>query len=369
MENYKMNYTVVLPSYSVGTEAYHAVPTVTRRYGKKAVVVGGKTAMSKAKDALLDALKGTGVEVLDFVWYGGNSTYENAEKLKNHPAVQQADMVFAMGGGRAIDTCKVFCDELDKPLFSFPTIASNCAPCTAISVMYNADDTFRDYYYPKTCPIHTFINTQVIAEAPESLLWAGIGDALSKEYEVLLATRKADLFHTTLMGAQLSRSCTDPLVDFGAQALADCRAHKASYALQQVALDIIISTGLVSNMTSGGDDYYYNSSLAHCFYYGSTMVPKAAAHHLHGEIVSYGVLCLLAYDGQTAELERIMKFNKSIGLPVTLAEMDLTPEDLPVMVEKAKTVLEWTCTPYTMDGDKYTQAILAVDKAGQAMQG
>ena len=49
MEAYKMNYTVTLPSYSVGTDCYKEIPWVTRHFGKKAVVVGGKTAMEKAK--------------------------------------------------------------------------------------------------------------------------------------------------------------------------------------------------------------------------------------------------------------------------------------------------------------------------------
>ena len=307
------------------------------------------------------------MEILDFIWYGGNSTYENTEALKNNPTVQAADMVFGVGGGRAVDTCKVFCDQLDKPLFTFPTIASNCAACTAISVIYNADDTFREYYYPKTPATHVFINMKIIAEAPEKLLWAGIGDALSKECEVLLATRGKDLFHTPLMGAQLSRACTTPLVECGKKALEDCRNGVASYELQQVALDIIVSTGLVSNMTSGGDTYYYNSSLAHCVYYGATMIHRAASH-LHGEIVSFGVLCLLTYDGQQEERDRLMQFNKSVGLPICLADMDLKPEDLPVMVKKASSVLEWTCVPYTMDGDRFIKAILDCDACGQKLK-
>ena len=208
---------------------------------------------------------------------------------------------------------------------------------------------------------------KIIAEAPEKLLWAGIGDALSKECEVLLATRGKDLFHTPLMGAQLSRACTTPLVECGKKALEDCRNGVASYELQQVALDIIVSTGLVSNMTSGGDAYYYNSSLAHCVYYGATMIHRAASH-LHGEIVSFGVLCLLTYDGQQEERDRLMQFNKSVGLPICLADMDLKPEDLPVMVKKASSVLEWTCVPYTMDGDRFIKAILDCDACGQKLK-
>ena len=142
MEAYKMNYTVTLPSYSVGTDCYKEIPWVTRHFGKKAVVVGGKTAMEKAKPELLKALEGTDVEILDFIWYGGNSTYENTEALKNNPTVQAADMVFGVGGGRAVDTCKVFCDQLDKPLFTFPTIASNCAASSSLAIVYNEDGSF-----------------------------------------------------------------------------------------------------------------------------------------------------------------------------------------------------------------------------------
>ena len=51
--------------------------------------------------------------------------------------------------------------------------------------MYKLDGSLAGYYYPQHCAEHTFINTKIIAEAPEKLLWAGIGDALSKECEVL----------------------------------------------------------------------------------------------------------------------------------------------------------------------------------------
>ena len=81
------------------------------------------------------------------------------------------------------------------------------------------------------------------------------------------------------------------------------------------------------------DDYYYNSTLAHCVYYGVSTIP-AAEKHLHGEIVSFGVLCLLTYDGQIRERDKIMAFNADMRLPVTLEEMDLTTEDVDKIVKK-----------------------------------
>ena len=297
-------YSEFLPSYSVGVDCYKAIPEIVKPYGKKAVAVGGKTAMEKSKKALLEGIKGSDIEIIDFVWYGGDSSYENVEKIKNNPSVQKADMVFGIGGGRAVDTAKTYCALYNKPLFAFPTIASNCASCTSLSVMYNPDGTFKEYSYHKAPAIHTFINTKIIAESPEKLMWAGIGDALSKEYEVIFACREKNMIHTPLLGKAIASASTEPLISFGKKALEDCKNNVPTEAIEQVALDIIITAGLVSNFTvhennpNPEEDYYYNSSLAHCVYYGASLFPQCERQHLHGEIVSFGVLCLLTYDGQ-----------------------------------------------------------------------
>ena len=142
------NYTNCLPAWSVGPECYREVPSVTARFGKTAAVIGGRNALAAAYEKLAKAVEGSGLMLTAPVWYGGNSTYENVDRLTVMEEVRNADMVFAVGGGRAVDTCKAVAERLNKPLFTFPTIASNCAPVTAIAVFYNADDTFRDYFYP-----------------------------------------------------------------------------------------------------------------------------------------------------------------------------------------------------------------------------
>ena len=96
MENYNVNYSVHLPSYSIGPDCYNEVPYVTRFFGKTAVVLGGETAMEKAKPALLKGVEGSDVELLGFLPYGGDSTYENGDALIANPLVQKADMIFAM---------------------------------------------------------------------------------------------------------------------------------------------------------------------------------------------------------------------------------------------------------------------------------
>ena len=54
--------------------------------------------MSKAKPYLDEAVKDSEIEIIDYVWYGGDSSYENAQMLIDNPVVQKADMIFAVGG-------------------------------------------------------------------------------------------------------------------------------------------------------------------------------------------------------------------------------------------------------------------------------
>ena len=48
----RSNYSIFLSSYSVGKECYKEIPYVTRKYAKKAVAIGGKTAMAKATSVI-----------------------------------------------------------------------------------------------------------------------------------------------------------------------------------------------------------------------------------------------------------------------------------------------------------------------------
>lgn len=362
--NYKSNYSLYLPSYSIGTDCYDEIRHVTRYYGNSAVVIGGKTAMEKAKTALLTAVENTNLQILDFLWYGGDSTYENGDALIANPIVQKADMIFAVGGGRACDTVKYIADKLDKPLFTFPTIGSNCAPVTAVSVMYNKDGTFKDYYYPKLMN-HCFINSQIIAEAPVEFLWAGVGDALSKEVEVEFTSRHHKLAHTPLMGRQMCHICTDPLVEFGEKGLSDCRNNQPSFEMEQLILSIIVSTGLVSNLVTTADADYYNSTLAHCVYYGSTLTKKGH-QHLHGEVVSLGVLCLLEFDKQEKEFERIMRFNHSIGLPICFDDVEISEEEFDIIADRAMQTIEWEHRPPQVTREGFIQAMKNTNAKGRA---
>lgn len=358
------NYTLNLPHYSIGPQAYDLISEVLRPYGKKVAVIGGETALAKASPSLLPALEKAGATVTTTLVYGHDATNANIDAIRQNADVEEADVIFAVGGGRACDTVKTAADLMGKPCMTCPTVASNCAPITAVAVIYKDDGSLDHYHFGHHCPDHCFINTSVILDSPQELFWAGLGDALSKQIEVLYASRGKALFHTPLLGVHVAQACQEPLLTLGVQAMADMKAGNITDAFTECVLDIIVSTGVVSNLVTH-TEYYYNSSLAHCFYNASMALPSAH-DHLHGEVVSFGNLVLLAYDGQDALLEKFLDFNQALGLPITLKQLDIDRAGLEKLLEVAPKIKEWGCTPTPTTVEKYREAILEVDRLGTA---
>ena len=357
--------TIQMSSYTVGEDCFDAIPSVLAPHRAESVaLVGGKRALAAAAPGIRTALGKTQVKILDEIVYGTDSTQSTIDALVNNEAFRAADIAVAIGGGKAIDTVKTAAQKLSKIVFSVPTICSNCSSATTIAVVYNDDHSFKGYVH-MDAPAHVFINPAIIAAAPDEYFWAGIGDALSKQPEVEYATSEAELTHTGTLGLNLAHTCTEPLMTYGEQGLADVRAGRSSEAVRQIALDIVVNTGYVSNLTNQ-PDFYYNSSLAHAFYNATTGIPRPGRVHLHGEVVSFGVLVLFAYIGDTAELQRYASFNKKLGLPVTLAELDLDESHLPRIAELAQETKEWAqAHPAPCSPEAFIEAIKAADAFGR----
>ena len=132
----------LFPGYTIGPDAYEDIVNVCPAYGKKVAIIGGKQALAAAKDKILKAMEGSPLEVTGVFWYGGEASVENMDMLR--PQVADADMIFAVGGGKAIDTCKVLAHDTNRPFFTFPTIASTCASCTSLGIVYHPDGSLRE---------------------------------------------------------------------------------------------------------------------------------------------------------------------------------------------------------------------------------
>ena len=239
-------YSIYLPSYTIGEGVYESIGSICTPYGKTAVVIGGHRAVESARKAICEGAESGKIEILDFVWFGGECSYENLELLKANETVQKADMIFAVGGGKATDTAKALAEETQKPVFTFPTIASNCSACTSVSIMYHADGSFLKPYFLKKPPVHAFIDLGIIAKSPERYMWAGMGDTYAKYFESTVSSRGEHLNHYVGLGVTISQMCLNPILEYGEKAMEDNRAGRVSEELAQTVLAIVVSTALTS---------------------------------------------------------------------------------------------------------------------------
>lgn len=321
---------VYLPNYSIANDAYHNINEIITPYGKTITCIGGHTALEKALPSIKEALHDR-FTILETLWYLGESSYENVNILLTKKSVQDCDMLFAIGGGKACDTVKILGDKLQKPIFTFPTIAATCASITSLCAVYKNDGTFVGPYERKKPADHTFINTQIISQAPSLYLWAGIGDTLAKGFEPEISCRGQQLDNTTLSGITLSSLCYEPILEHAAQALKDCKKARFSYALEQIVSTIIVNTGIVSNYLP----FAYNTALAHAICYGCTTIKEVEEKHLHGELVSYGLLVQLAIDQKQDILENLIPLYTSISLPTKLKDIDLCLDTIDGVIDFA----------------------------------
>ena len=347
----------LFPGYTFGTDCYDDIANVCPMYGKKVAVIGGHRALAAAEAKINEGIAKAGLESIGTFWYGGEASYENRDMLE--PQVAEADMLFAVGGGKACDCVKILSRKTGKPFFTFPTIASTCASCTSLGIVYHPDGSLNEYSFSKVPPNHVFIDPQVIANAPSKYLWAGMGDTMAKHFEATTSSRNDVPVHIDAMGIALSPMCSAPIVRWGHKALEDCKKHEVTYELKEIILAIIISTGFVSNFVQVD----YTTGLAHAIYNGFTIIPALEEHgHLHGEVVSYGILNLLNVDKRYDKLDELYKFNKSIGLPTCLADIDMTPEVLPAVAKKALAGIDVRVYPYEVTEQMIIDSIMELEE-------
>ena len=200
-----MVYSVNFANYTIGETAYEAVAEVCRPFGKRIFLIGGKLAMQAGKEKLESQIKGSELSIVREEVFGEECTYARMDELAEEAKASEADMIFGMGGGKALDTAKGTAEKAGLPVFTFPTIAATCAATTALSVVYREDGNFDSFYFFEKPARHSFIDTQIIAEAPEKYLRAGMGDTLGKYFECHFAARGDRLEHSSALGREISK--------------------------------------------------------------------------------------------------------------------------------------------------------------------
>jgi len=142
--------------------------------GKKTLVISDAFIYKKYYKALAVSLKNSFVDPESFV-FGGECTYEESGRIYDLAKGDKFDFLIGLGGGKALDTAKLAGLQLKLPWVLIATSAATCAAWTAVSIVYNADGTFRDIVDTERAPAVTIVDESIVMEAPAELLLAGLG--------------------------------------------------------------------------------------------------------------------------------------------------------------------------------------------------
>jgi len=283
---------------------------------KRIVFLGGETALSKLESFVIKHIPN--FKDLSIV-YGKECSWESINRLVELPNIINADLIVAVGGGKALDSAKAVAHQLNKATITVPTVAGTCAASTKVSVIYTNQHKAESVLSLSQAPQAVFILTQLLVESPQKYLWAGIGDTLAKPVEVEFSLRTKERTVQENFALHVSNLCLSECQALGVKAMQDQTQGQVSEAFKRVIFTIMITTGYVSNLVG----VQFTASLAHALFYALTALESIEQNHLHGEVVSYGVLVLLALDKQFDLIQGLLPLYRGIKLPYCLAMIDL----------------------------------------------
>lgn len=348
--------------YVQGRNSIQLLPQYVADMGGKSLVI-----VTKSQLALMQSVMGNTSRVELF---NGECCYEEIDRVKSLAEDMGATVLVAVGGGKVIDVVKISADQLDIPSIIVPTICATDAPCSGCAVTYTAEGEYIKVEYQKTNPRLVLVDSDIISHAPSRFLVSGMGDAFATYLEAIVceATKSPNECKgggmRTKSAMALCQLCTETLFEYGVQAKKDNEGGVVSDALE----NIIEANTLLSGMGFESTGLGMCHAVANAF----TLLPECHSM-FHGEKVAYGCLVELEMYDPLNIKDKTYEFFHQVGLPVTLAEMNLpepTPEQVMLLandVARADASQFSHHEPYAFDARQIADVILAVDRRGRQL--
>lgn len=332
--------------------------------GDSFLVIADEFIMSITKNIVEDSFKGSDLALV-FEKFNGECSRQEIDRLRKVCSSNNCNVVVGIGGGKTLDTAKAVAYYEGLPVVIVPTIASTDAPCSALSVIYTEEGVFSEYLILPKNPDLVLVDTSIIAKAPARLLVAGMGDALATYFE---ARACAEANATNMAGAQSTKSalalaklCYETLLEDGYKAKLAVEYNISTKAVENIIEANTYLSGI--GFESGG------LAAAHSIHNGFTVLEEC--HHLyHGEKVAFGTIVQLVLENRPIEeIEEVIEFCISVGLPITLEEMGIKE----IKHDDIMKVAEASCAegetihnmPFKVTPEAVYSAILTADAIGR----
>ncbi|WP_057738220.1 iron-containing alcohol dehydrogenase family protein [Liquorilactobacillus uvarum] len=292
----------------------------------KALFLHGEKALHAARPYLPKSFSNTQIEYRKF---SGECSLSEINDVTKQIVSDKFQAIVGIGGGKVLDTVKSVAATLQIPVILLPTLVSNCAPWSSLSVHYQDDGTFSDFKTYAHSVDLLLLEEDVLFNSPVNYFVAGLADTLAKYYESeLMLTKdftsgKVALEHA----AYFAQECQQIILNEGEQAITDMLRHTKTKRWLEAAETIIVTGGLVGGFSA----QYGRATGAHSIHDALTQFPETHAI-LHGVKVGYGVLVQLALEKKLEEAQKIWLWLRSLELPTNLAALGL--KDEPEVKEK-----------------------------------
>jgi glycerol dehydrogenase len=215
-------------------------------------------------------------------------------------------------------------------------------------------------------PDVVLVDSRIIVQAPTRFFVAGMGDALATWFEANTCTKSMAKNLpggvSTAAALSLARLCYDTLMEYGIS---------AKIAVDNNALTPAVERVIEANTLLSGIGFESSGLAAAHGIHEGLHVLDGAGEKLHGELVAFGTITQMVLENfDREEIDRVMNFCLSVGLPVTLKQLGVK-DTSPKAVMKAAEVacMEGLTTHnsyFEIDPELILGAILGADGLGQA---
>lgn len=339
------------------------IPKVLNEYCvEKILIVHGIVSWQKAKDKL--TFLETSKKSFFFHQYTGECSYYGAELIAEMVQKESIDFIIGVGGGKLSDLVGYAAHLSNVNFGVIPTLASNCAPWTPLSVMYkeNGEAEGKTEHYMRQA---TFLITDpyLIIDSPVSYFIAGLADTLAKWYEAESILSQNHLKNSPFlkMASYTSYLCKEMILTSSGKAIQDMKDQNVSDEFIELSEVVIAIAGMVGGL---GDKYARNAA-AHAMHDAMSKYIPSSHQFLHGEKVAYGIFYQLALESKWSWIDHLLPFYQELNLPTSLKCMGIYPDTVKVidkMIQFIDSKEKVHLLPITITQERLKTAIYELEK-------
>lgn len=323
LDNLKVKVGPQFYQYSEG--AIETIPNLLNEYSSKNIlIVHGTISWEKAKNRL----KFLNNKIFNFFFhkYTGECSYYGSDLIVKNIQLNDIDFIIGVGGGKLADLVGYSAHVSNTNFGVIPTLASNCAPWTPLSVMYkeSGESEGKTEHYLRQAAFF-ITDPQLVVDSPIEYFIAGLADTIAKWYESDEILKQEHLSEEPFLqlAKYTSILCKDAITEHSVKAIADMEKGVVSKEFKYLS-EIIFG---VAGMVGGLGDKYARNSAAHAMHDAISKYIPESHNFLHGEKVAYGIFYQLALEKKWTAIDELLPFYRQLNLPMSLHQMKIYPTD------------------------------------------